>query len=164
MQSNAEKVWQFTKESSGLELPNRPELMTKPEVEFITKMIIDEMLELLSTVYNPETAKHTLFEHIKAAKSLPLMDQSNSDELIAEQADAFVDIEVYMKNAAAKKGINLDEIFSVVHDANMAKKDPYTGEFIRRGDGKVMKPAGWKAPDITECIKKQIENGSFKGE
>ena len=32
----------------------------------------------------------------------------------------------------------------VVHAANMAKRDPATGEFKKRADGKIIKPEGWQ--------------------
>ncbi len=60
------------------------------------------------------------------------------------QADALIDVYYYSLNAAAKKGINLSAIFKIVHAANMAKRDPATGKFLKRDDGKIIKPAGWK--------------------
>ena len=60
------------------------------------------------------------------------------------QADALVDVYYYSLNAAAKKGVNLSSIFSIVHAANMAKRDPATGQFLKREDGKIIKPKGWQ--------------------
>lgn len=60
------------------------------------------------------------------------------------QADALVDVYYYSLNAAAKKGVNLSSIFSIVHSANMAKRDPKTGVFLKRADGKIIKPEGWQ--------------------
>ena len=37
----------------------------------------------------------------------------------------------------------------------MNKKDPITNSFIRREDGKIMKPIGWKQPDIVSEIKRK---------
>ena len=54
----------------------------------------------------------------------------------------------------------MSKIFDVVHAANMAKRDPTTGKFIRReDDGKIIKPAGWQPPDVTAEIKRQISVG-----
>lgn len=39
-----------------------------------------------------------------------------------------VDIYYYSLNCAAKKGVNLSSIFGIVHAANMAKRDPATGQ------------------------------------
>ena len=80
----------------------------------------------------------------------------------AAQADALVDVYYYMQNAACKKGMNLSAIFNLVHGANMAKRDPTTGEFIKRADGKIIKPAGWKAPDVEGEVVRQDAEGSFE--
>ena len=84
-----------------------------------------------------------------------------SDEIIANQHDAFVDIYYYSLNCSAKNGVNLSSIFKLVHDANMAKKDPESGRFLRREDGKIIKPAGWVEPNITEEIIRQTNKGAF---
>jgi hypothetical protein len=34
----------------------------------------------------------------------------------------------------------------------MAKVDPVTGLVRRRDDGKVLKPEGWKAPDVVKAV------------
>ena len=68
-----------------------------------------------------------------------------------------VDIWYYSLNAAAKKGIDLSKIFEEVHAANMAKKDPTTGKFIiRESDGKIIKPDGWKEPNIMTTLFPEI--------
>ena len=36
----------------------------------------------------------------------------------------------------------------------MAKVDPHTGKVSRREDGKILKPEGWKPPDMSKFIKK----------
>lgn len=46
----------------------------------------------------------------------------------------------------------------------MAKRDPATGKFIKREDGKIIKPVGWTAPDVNGEILRQIQEGSFPNE
>ena len=48
-------------------------------------------------------------------------------------------------------GIDLAPIFNVVHESNMKKIGG-----SRRFDGKVLKPEGWRAPDINQLL---IEQG-----
>jgi hypothetical protein len=36
--------------------------------------------------------------------------------------------------------------------SNRAKIDPVAGTVLRRADGKILKPAGWTAPDIARVI------------
>ena len=71
-------------------------------------------------------------------------------------ADALVDIYYYSQNAACKKGMNLSSVFTMVHAANMAKRDANTGKFIKReSDGKIIKPEGWQPPNVEAEIARQ---------
>jgi len=38
-------------------------------------------------------------------------------------------------------------------DTNFAKIDSTTGKVRKRADGKVLKPEGWKAPELAQFIK-----------
>eukprot|EP01083_Nonionella_stella_P037299 101673_1 len=161
--SDAEKVREFTFEA-GQTCPDKPQLMKLDEVNFITKMIIDELLELYSTVLSPQMAKAEMNKMVHEAKSVPKMNVTPNftHKLIAEQGDALVDIYYYSLNCMAKKGVNVSKIFNLVHAANMAKRDPKTGKFLKRNDGKIIKPSGWRAPDVSEEIKRQMEQGSWQ--
>ncbi len=79
---------------SGTVVCDKPEPMTETEVEFISSMLIDEMLELLSTVKTSKEAKNWMIQKIQNGKSLDLIPTSTSFvRKIAEQADALVDME-----------------------------------------------------------------------
>jgi predicted HAD superfamily Cof-like phosphohydrolase len=41
--------------------------------------------------------------------------------------------------------------------SNMAKVDPLSGKVRRREDGKILKPEGWKPPNLTKFVK-NLEN------
>jgi predicted HAD superfamily Cof-like phosphohydrolase len=157
--SDADLVRQFTKES-GTNVPNSPELMSKDEVFFLIKMMLDEIMELGATVSESQELKYTMIKMITDSKDIP-KSEGSKEELIAEQGDALVDSYYYSLNAATKKGVNLSKIFELVHKANMDKRDPVTGKFLKREDGKIIKPPGWCPPNITEEIKRQIKEGSF---
>ena len=196
--SDAEQVKEFTKES-GADVSNKPNLMSKDEVFFLIKMMLDEIMELGATVAHSHEVKTEMMKMILNSKDLPLINQSailqnykyqdkfekmqrekgqlgeeedwtymtqefsdwTLQTVIAEQADALIDCYYYSLNAAAKKGVNLSKIFQVVHKANMDKRDPVTGKFLRREDGKIIKPKGWMEPDITAEIIRQGNEGSF---
>jgi predicted HAD superfamily Cof-like phosphohydrolase len=152
-------VKEFTEQSLGVKLPIKPSKMTKEEVRFIVRMVISEMMELCTTVSPTVKDALDLFDDcIKTTdKPKPFHPETKTDtEIMAEQYDSFVDAWYYMLNTAVKKGANLDRIFQVVHGANMAKKFP-DGTFHRREDGKVIKPEGWKEPDVVGEIQKQLE-------
>jgi len=141
--------------------PNTPQLMNRPEVEFITKMVLDELLELNATVMNPEEAKSSILNMLKLAKCIPQMRTQNKAEIVAKQARALVDIWYGSLECAAKKGINLSSVFDLVHAANMRKINPITGMCEKRADGKIVKPAGWCPPNIAEEMQRQAMKGSF---
>jgi predicted HAD superfamily Cof-like phosphohydrolase len=159
--SDAELVKIFTEETGNI-IPPSPQSMNKEEVSFIIKMILDEVMELGATVATAEEVKLSMIKMICESRDLESEQHSKESELIASQSDAFVDIYYYMLNAASKKGINLSKIFTIVHQANLNKKDPVTGKFnIRYSDKKVLKPENWVAPDVTAEIERQIKDGAF---
>ena len=45
--------------------------------------------------------------------------------------------------------------------ANMAKRNPATGKFEKRADGKIIKPPGWQAPDVEGEMARQFREGSW---
>jgi len=156
--SDAEKVRLFTEEACGKSVPCYPEVMNLDEVRFITKMVCSELLELVETVTDDPVA--FLHDAVSNADKHNSSYEGTGERIIADQADAMVDMWYYMLNAAAKKGVNLSKIFDVVHTANMAKRFP-DGEFHRREDGKIIKPPNWKEPDIEAEIKTQREKGAW---
>jgi len=110
-------------EACNDELPNTPTLLPADQVSFIIEMVIDELDELREAT------------------------------TVVDQADALLDAIIYICDTAARHGMNLDRLFSIVHAANMSKI--VDGKVIRRADGKVLKPEGWVAPEP------QLEEGSF---
>jgi predicted HAD superfamily Cof-like phosphohydrolase len=68
-------------------------------------------------------------------------------------ADAFLDVIYIAIGGALDYGIDPRPVWDEVHASNMAKAGG-----PRRADGKVMKPEGWKPPDIAAALKR----GSLK--
>jgi predicted HAD superfamily Cof-like phosphohydrolase len=163
-QTNSEAVREFTA-GAGQPTPNQPTSMTNEEVLFLTKMILDETMEFMATILPPKEAKEKMINMIKDSKDLPqevyAKDGSEEYKKIADQSDALIDVYYYSQNAACKKGINLSSIFGMVHAANMAKRDPISKKFLKREDGKIIKPKGWQPPNVEKEIQRQIAEGSF---
>ena len=74
------------------------------------------------------------------------------DNDIVEIADALADIIYIACGTAVSYGIPLDKVFEEVHRSNMAKL--VDGKVLRREDGKIQKPEGWKPPDIEGVLEK----------
>lgn len=64
---------------------------------------------------------------------------------IVEQADAMIDLIYFALGTMVEMGIRPDELFQIVHTANMDKlwKD---GKPHYAPDGKTIKPTGWQDP------------------
>ena len=71
-----------------------------------------------------------------------------------EQLDALVDILVVTIGAIRAAGWDGEGAWREVMDTNFAKIDPTTGKVIKREDGKVLKPEGWKAPELAQFVGK----------
>merc|ERR1712039_603494 len=121
-----------------------------------------------ATLKDSSEAKAALVDLVQSAEASSTQEYSdNADGLlkrVAEQADALVDIEYYMLNCAAKQGFNMSSIFGVVHAANMAKRNPETGRFEKNKDGKVIKPPGWKPPNVEGELARQVLFGAWGAE
>ena len=159
---DAVAVREFTT-ASGTPCADAPEAMTAGEVEFVAKMMLDEIMELMATVHTPAAAKAMLKRFVDESADIEKIhyDDDGGVAMIADQADALVDAYYYSLNAACKRGVNLSRVFTIVHAANMAKRDPVGGTFLRRADGKIIKPAGWQPPDVVAEIRRQREQGAW---
>ena len=69
-----------------------------------------------------------------------------------EQLDALVDILVVTMGAIRAGGFDGEGAWKEVMNTNFAKIDPDTGKVRKREDGKVLKPEGWKAPELSSFI------------
>lgn len=81
-----------------------------------------------------------------------------------DQADAMIDLIYFALGSLVELGIKPQELFDVVHQANMAKlwED---GRPRYDATGKVIKPEGWRDPDdaLREVIHRQLSDSGFLG-
>ena len=82
-----------------------------------------------------------------------LVDAVDADDKV-EQLDALVDILVVTMGAIRAAGWDGEAAWKEVMDTNFAKIDTTTGKVIKRSDGKVLKPVGWTAPELSQFIDK----------
>ena len=76
---------------------------------------------------------------------------ANNDRV--EQLDALIDILVVTIGAIHSGGFDAEGAWKEVMNTNFAKIDSETGKVRKREDGKVLKPLGWKAPELAQFIK-----------
>lgn len=66
---------------------------------------------------------------------------------VYEQADALTDTLYYLLGAFVDSGISADQLFEIVHRANMSKFS-LDGTVVQGEDSKIEKPMGWIHPDL----------------
>jgi predicted HAD superfamily Cof-like phosphohydrolase len=159
--SNYQAVKQFTEESTGIKCPDRPIPLDKDKVKFLVGMCLSELTELCQTVCSSHDEAIKMMVECMGKDPSKQPEYKNDIEIVADQADAMVDTWYYMLNAAAKNGIDLSKVFNAVHQANMDKKDKKTGKFIKRDDGKILKPEGWKPANIVDVLSNDFEEIKF---
>ena len=76
---------------------------------------------------------------------------NNHDQL--ETLDALIDILVVTIGAIHSMGADAEGAWKEVMKTNFAKIDHKTGKVRKREDGKVLKPTGWKSPELAQFIK-----------
>jgi predicted HAD superfamily Cof-like phosphohydrolase len=80
------------------------------------------------------------------------LEEAIQDNDKVEQLDALIDILVVTMGAVRAAGWDGQGAWKEVMDTNFAKIDPDTGKVRKREDGKVLKPEGWKAPQLSQFI------------
>lgn len=72
-----------------------------------------------------------------------------------EVLDALVDIQYFLSGTVLACGMQdvFEPAFAEVHATNMAKLDA-NGNPIRDASGRVVKPAGWVAPDLKKFVER----------
>ena len=79
---------------------------------------------------------------------------NNHDQL--ETLDALIDILVVTIGTIHSMGSDAECAWKEVMQTNFAKIDKETGKVRKREDGKVLKPVGWVAPNLTPFVGKEL--------
>lgn len=77
----------------------------------------------------------------------------NNDRI--EQLDALIDILVVTVGAVQSLGADGEGAWKEVMSTNFAKIDSLTGRVRKREDGKVLKPVGWRPPELSKYINRE---------
>jgi predicted HAD superfamily Cof-like phosphohydrolase len=127
------------------------------------KFIISEVLELFQTLWPDAEAR----EKLKLATDLAIKDTKvipedkmpkTEPELLCAQADAAVDIIYYTNNLGVKHNLKLDQVYEIVHKANMSKTDSQGRWLIRKEDGKIVKSRHFQEPDLSIVFKDETKS------
>ena len=77
----------------------------------------------------------------------------NNDRV--EQLDALIDILVVTVGAVQSLGVDGEGAWKEVMSTNFAKIDSLTGRVRKREDGKILKPVGWRPPELSKYINRE---------
>ena len=99
----------------------------------------------------PSEANYKMYLSLIDEEVGELVEAVAADDKV-EQLDALVDILVVTMGAIRAAGWDGEGAWKEVMDTNFAKIDPVTGKVNKREDGKVLKPEGWKAPELAKFV------------
>jgi len=96
--------------------------------------------------------QYTMYVKLIDEEHQELLEATLSDDPV-EQLDALIDILVVTIGAIHSMGADAEGAWKEVMRTNFAKIDHATGKVRKREDGKVLKPVGWKSPELAQFIK-----------
>ena len=102
----------------------------------------------------PSEANYKMYLDLINEEVAELKQAVDTDDRV-EQLDALVDILVVTMGAIRAAGWDGEAAWAEVMRTNFAKIDPETGKVRKREDGKVLKPDGWKAPELAQFVGEQ---------
>lgn len=116
---------------------------------------LDKGYELVETMHkvfgHPVATTPTQLSKERAQIRASFMQEELDEFLAAEtkedQYDALIDLMYFAFGTLVEMGIRPDRGFEIVNEANMTKLFPDGKPRFREGDGKILKPEGWEAPE-----------------
>jgi len=99
----------------------------------------------------PSEANYKMYLGLIAEEFDELLTAVEEEDKV-EQLDALIDILVVTMGAIRAGGFDGEGAWKEVMNTNFAKINPETGKVIKREDGKVLKPEGWKAPELAPFL------------
>lgn len=129
-----------------LEGPTSPAEPKVRNPELRARLILEEAVETVVALVGGEQAYNMVRE---AGRAIP---QRQKPSLL-ETIDGIVDTIYVCYGTAEDIGVDLEPFFDEVHAANMRKRDPERAQQASKSPlGKVIKPPGWKGPDIAGVL------------
>lgn len=139
------KVRQFH-ELMGVAVNDTPTMLDANTRTLRCKLLLEETLEFIA-------ASGCVVVHMGDGRmGVESMPDATHPNLLA-MAQELSDVQYVTSGAAVTFGLPLEALFEEVHAANMRKVGP-DGKVLKRPDGKVVKPAGWRGPDIAAVLDK----------
>ena len=141
-----DQVKQFH-EAMGLPVGSSPAVPADDRVRLRLRLILEEFFELLDSVYAPDSLG--LLQNLSGIM-LGFVESAKVSVYLVGAVDALADLDYVIEGTRLEFGVDGRSIAAEVHAANMRK----IGGQMRQ-DGKVLKPVGWRGPDIEGVLRQQ---------
>lgn len=121
--------------------------------------LVDHNIKLWKGLIEEEVVKE-LFVHIDGLRGGKTASKEEAASYLTHIADDIADSIYVLCGLANCLSIPLEQIFHAVHGANMNKRTQQpNGDYtiLKRADGKILKPEGWKPADIAGIMKSKVK-------
>lgn len=131
------------------------------QTAFYTGMQCEELAEKLAAIIGPEYPNVAMLKKLGEWFKTGELDKAvetafQNPAAVKEMLDGDIDLLWVSIGAAKAQGANVTGAYSAVDAANWGKEFP-DGTFHRAPiTGKVLKPEGWQAPDLTNFIHESL--------
>jgi predicted HAD superfamily Cof-like phosphohydrolase len=128
-------------EACGVDMPSKPKLLSRGNYSDYHAEQLDSPLYEMKKDSAGEDKENQVLQ--RSSWILEELTEFMRAETIEDQADALGDLIYFAIGTYTLMGIKPEQIFDIIHAANMGKVGP-DGKVIRNEQGKIVKPANWQ--------------------
>jgi NTP pyrophosphatase (non-canonical NTP hydrolase) len=114
-------------------------------------MDLDVKIFLDACDQKPSVENTLLYKDLIVEEFTEFIEAFNMEDDV-EQLDACMDMIWVILGYCHMKKFDIKSGWDEVARSNLCKIDSKTGKVTRREDGKILKPEGWKPPDLTKFV------------
>jgi len=123
-------------------------------------MPLDVISFQIACEQNPSEENANLYKELIHEEYKEFVDAIKNEDDV-EELDACMDMIWVILGYCRMKKFNWDGAWTAVAESNLSKIDKTTGKVIRREDGKILKPEGWKPPDLSKFVPEKKEGDDW---
>jgi predicted HAD superfamily Cof-like phosphohydrolase len=135
----------------GQPVLDKPQVPSDERVRLRARLITEEFFETMRALFQDEERNDPYsWINVSEDNMRSAIERSRIVARLPELVDGLADLDYVVEGTRLEFGINGIPIAAEVHRANMAK-----AVGTKREDGKILKPDGWKPPDIEGELRRQ---------
>jgi predicted HAD superfamily Cof-like phosphohydrolase len=144
-------------EAMGVECAPKPTVADEATRVLRCRLLLEEVLEFIKAsgccVWSGPRSKDAPFG-LTVESTVGRMGEQQPN--LAQMAHELADIHYVTFGADLAFGFPSERVFAEVHAANMRKAGP-DGKVLRRADGKITKPVGWRPADVAKVLQAHVD-------